>query len=84
VNLVTKFVEPVSKTKPIEIDETDNMDKEKLMNEIQTRGRTIVPKSVASSSIMKKRDQSHSRTRDSSVARQELAAKNPAESTILQ
>lgn len=76
-------VEIINKMKPIELDETDNIDKEKLMNEIQTRGRAIVPKSVATSTIMKKRDQSHSRTRDSSVARQELAAKNPAESTIL-
>lgn len=68
-------------------DEADvEIDKEKLINEIQTRGRTIIPKStvnVSSSGLTKKRDQSHSRTRDSSLARAELATKSPAESTIL-
>lgn len=62
-----------------------DIDKEKLINEIQTRGRTIIPKSTVniSSGPAKRRDQSHSRTRDSSLARSELATKSPTESTIL-
>lgn len=80
---IIKTPEIVKKTTPTEVDETDNIDKEKLMNDIQTRGRTIVPKTNTTTSGMKKRDQSHSRTRDSSVARQEITTKNPAESTIL-
>lgn len=84
---VITTTEPIKKaatTKAaLNFDETDDVeiDKEKLMNEIQTRGRTIIPKPTVG--VVKKRDQSYSRTRDSSQARQELTTKNPAESTIL-
>jgi titin len=78
---VVNAPEIVIKSNTTDVDESDNIDKEKLINDIQTRGRTIVPKSTTSG--LKKRDQSHSRTRDSSVARQEITTKNPAESTIL-